>query len=92
VINMLRYTLPLIPVHSTVTEFTKRCGLLPLKDLTIPNYLQNSFNRSRVRFGSSKELVPFLVFDYEVTFHDRIKFNGLYIDSYKRFRVEWIKI
>jgi len=34
---------------------------------------------------------PYLVFEYKVTFHGRIKFNGLFIDSYKRFRVEWIE-
>ena len=27
------------------------------------------FNRDRVRFGSSKELIPFLVFDYVITTH-----------------------
>ncbi|SVC19847.1 uncharacterized protein METZ01_LOCUS272701, partial [marine metagenome] len=32
---------------------------------------------------------PYLVFEYKVTFHGSIKFNGLFIDSYKRFRVEW---
>ena len=73
VINTLRYTLPLIPVHSTVTEFTKRCGLLPLKDLTIPNYLQNSFNRDGVRFRVSEKLKPFMCFDYVTVYHSKIK-------------------
>jgi len=36
------------------------------------------------------KLVPYLVFEYVVTFHGRIKFKGLYVDSYMRFRVEWI--
>ena len=65
----LRYTLPLIPDHSTVTEFTKRCGLLPLKDLTIPNYLPNSFNRDGVRLRVNETYIPHLVFDYVITTH-----------------------
>ena len=65
----LRYTLPLIPDHSTVTEFTKRCGLLPLKDLTIPNYLPNSFNSDGVRFRVNETHIPHLIFDYIITTH-----------------------
>ena len=30
---------------------------------------RNLFNGDRVRFGSSKELIPFLVFDYVITTH-----------------------
>jgi len=52
-----------------VTEFTKRCALLPLKDLTIPNYLQNSFNRDGVRLRVNGTHIPHLVFDYIITTH-----------------------
>ena len=89
VIITLRYTLLLIPDHSTVTEFTKRCGLLPLKDLTIPNYLPNSFNRGRIRFGVRGKLKPFMCFDYVTIYHSKMKGTEFNVKNIKNFRIEW---
>ena len=38
-------------------------------DLTIPNYLPNSFNRDRVLSVGSSELIPHIIFDYVITTH-----------------------
>ena len=81
--------------HSTVTEFTKRCGLLPLKDLTIPNYLPNSFNRDGLLYDVWK---PHLVFEHVITtIHFNKKVNDKVLTKqilkgFKDFRVEMREI
>jgi len=63
--------------------------LLPLKDLTIPNYLPNSFNRGRLRLGVSKKLKPFMCFDYVTIYHSKMKGTEFNVKNIKNFRIEW---